>query len=642
MKERLNASTQLDGYVFLDFEFRDHPQDGIALVCGCFHHLPSEEKVVIDFRQPEIGYAQLRELQRRWIRCVWFAYSARAEMKAFLAAGLDIADMMWVDLMTEGRQVTGTHHYYPARRASLLATLEALGIKTDSDPVWKEAMRLLILSKTVYTDEEFAEIIRYCWADVFPCLALLWADLLKIHSQRKDAVHPVEPSQLLHAIFRADFLKAISRLEFRGHGFPIDVDWLNRIYDNHKAIRRFIAEDCNREYGGKVFRHVKRTDEYAFHHAGLESYLEALPPELTWGWDRTPSGKRKLDADFLDEFCRRNGHFEPLRKTLALLSQLKSGDLRTFLKDGYIQGSSLPFYTVTSRSQPLATEGFVFSLAHWLRSVVRPHPGMVLIGNDWSQQEIVIGAALSGDRRLAAALATGDVYLALGQMAGAIPEGATKKSHPLERQAFKSVQLGIGYGMGAYRLGYTLYLDLLKKGAAITLDEATERAVEILKWHKSTFTAYWQFIREEVATAQNRGWTRARDGWTYFANKNSSFTKLQNFPFQANAAVMLREAIKDLADIPEIDLVCTLHDAIYINAPEDDALIHQNHLTRCMRDAAKRTLQHAPLQLEVGIESHVYTHESGYIDPDGAEMVARVQQILADLRVPHGGIASAA
>jgi hypothetical protein len=544
--------------------------------------------------------------------------------------------MFWIDLMVEAKQITGTHVHYPARRASLLATLQALEIKSAGDPAWKESMRQLILMKDTWTDAEWAEIVRYLWTDI-EVLPELWRDIVNIHRQCRDAVEPVAEHLTTFAIYRADALNAIARLEHRSRGFPIDVPWLERIYANAAAVRRVIAEDCNRRFGGyQIYKPVKGKDAFSFNYRNLEDYIASLPWAVDW--PRTPSGRLRQDANFLDEFCHKNGHFDPLRKTKNVLDQLRSGDLRQHLRDGFIKGSSLPYHTVTSRSQPLASSGFIFSLAHWLRSVVRPHPHHVMLGADWAQQEICIGASLSGDEGLAAALRTGDVYLALAKMAGSVPADATKASHPLERQAFKSIQLGIGYGMGVLSLGRRLYLDWLSKGLEVTLDEATQRAADILRWHKQTFRDYWTFIEDTVSLARTRGWIRARDGWTYFATMNSSFTKLQNFPMQANGAVMLREALRNLAAIDDIELVCSLHDAIYLYAHEDDAIVHENHLRRAMTDAAKRVLAHAPIKIGTGpneidlrVDVKVFTHESGYVDPDGAALADRIRQILDDL-----------
>jgi DNA polymerase I-like protein with 3'-5' exonuclease and polymerase domains len=47
----------------------------------------------------------------------------------------------------------------------------------------------------------------------------------------------------------------------------------------------------------------------------------------------------------------------------------------------------------------------------WLRGLIKPSPGHAVAYIDWSQQEIGIAGALSGDQALQAAYRSGDCYL---------------------------------------------------------------------------------------------------------------------------------------------------------------------------------------------------------------------------------------
>lgn len=611
--------------VYCDFEYRD---DGRQLILGCFWSIPDsgpQERVEIDFRRPE-ATPHLRLIQHKWRGATWMSYSAHAELSCFLTAGLDIADMPWIDLFCEARQITGTHQHYATRKAGLLQALEAFGIATTGSVVDKEIMRALILSSATYTAAEWNKIKTYCWTDLDP-LPLLWAAIQQVHADKQ------KPYQTRTAIFRAEYLKALAQLEHRSSGFPVDLPLMERIYANQRPIRKALAEDCNAHYGGAIFRYVKNKDQYSFHFAGLTEHLKTLPFDVHW--ELTPTGKLRMDEQYLDDFSKRNEYFKPLAETKRLLDQLKTGDMRTLVRDGHIKGASIPFYTLTGRNQPLVSRGFLLNLPPWLRFIVRPQPRRVVIGADWSQQEIYLGAALSGDRQLAAALKTGDVYLALAKMAGAVPQDATKQSHPVARQTYKTSQLGVGYGMGAPKLGLRIYLDLLDSAAPISLDEATERAVEILQWHRATFVDYWAFIAREVTVAKEQGWIRAKDGWTCFANQNSRYTQLQNFHMQANAAVILRECIKLLAQYPEIDLMCTLHDAVYINCHRDDAELHENILRRCMDQAVSTVMHGTPMPLDIPVSVTRYTEETGYYSDRGKTMFDRVMKLLDDLPLAH-------
>ena len=83
------------------------------------------------------------------------------------------------------------------------------------------------------------------------------------------------------------------------------------------------------------------------------------------------------------------------------------------------------FRSRTGRNQP-SNSKFIFGPATWLRSLIRPEPGMALAYVDFSSQEMGIAAALSGDPALLEAYRSGDVYLSFAKQAGLAPPDATK------------------------------------------------------------------------------------------------------------------------------------------------------------------------------------------------------------------------
>ena len=62
-------------------------------------------------------------------------------------------------------------------------------------------------------------------------------------------------------------------------------------------------------------------------------------------------------------------------------------------------------------------------LPKWMRGLITPQPGEVLIAADYIAEEIAIAAGLSGDSQLRAVYEAGDPYVALGEMAGMIQPG---------------------------------------------------------------------------------------------------------------------------------------------------------------------------------------------------------------------------
>ena len=82
----------------------------------------------------------------------------------------------------------------------------------------------------------------------------------------------------------------------------------------------------------------------------------------------------------------------------------------------------------------------------WLRGLIKPVAGNAVAYVDWSQQEMGITAALSGDAAMMQAYRSGDPYLAFAKQAGAVPSDVTKDSHPIERNRFKVCALAVPGG----------------------------------------------------------------------------------------------------------------------------------------------------------------------------------------------------
>jgi hypothetical protein len=84
--------------------------------------------------------------------------------------------------------------------------------------------------------------------------------------------------------------------------------------------------------------------------------------------------------------------------------------------------------------------------------LITPPPGLALIHRDFCQQEIRIAAVLSGDAALLEACESADVYLGIAKQLGFAPADATEDTHGLVRALFKTIVLGISYGLGVRSL----------------------------------------------------------------------------------------------------------------------------------------------------------------------------------------------
>ena len=77
---------------------------------------------------------------------------------------------------------------------------------------------------------------------------------------------------------------------------------------------------------------------------------------------------------------------------------------------------------------------WIFSPAVWLRSLIKPEPGMAVAYVDYSSMEFLIAASLSDGHcgpvnNMLDMYESGDPYLSFAKSVGAVPQTATKKSH---------------------------------------------------------------------------------------------------------------------------------------------------------------------------------------------------------------------
>jgi hypothetical protein len=147
-------------------------------------------------------------------------------------------------------------------------------------------------------------------------------------------------------------------------------------------------------------------------------------------WPRLPSGALALDDDSFREMARAYpNEISPIRELRHALSQLRINELAVGA-DGSNRVLLSAFSSRTGRNAPSSSK-FVFGPATWLRSLIKPGPGRAVAYVDWSQQELAIAAALSGDRRMQAAYKSGDFYLAFATIVVPVEHG----SNPLQRQS---------------------------------------------------------------------------------------------------------------------------------------------------------------------------------------------------------------
>jgi DNA polymerase I-like protein with 3'-5' exonuclease and polymerase domains len=239
--------------------------------------------------------------------------------------------------------------------------------------------------------------------------------------------------------------------------------------------------------------------------------------------------------------------------------------------DGRNRTALWGYGTKTGRNAP-SNSRYIFGPAKWVRFLISPPPGRVLVYRDFMQQEVRIAAVKSGDGNLLEACESGDVYIGIATQLGFYNDGMSKAEHDAIRIMFKVVVLGIQYGMAhralALRTGRSLY-----------------EAAEILARLKARFRKFEDYATSVVDRAGLDMEISTPFGWTMQCPPHIQQRIVRNFPIQSTGAEILHVACI-LAERRGIELVAPIHDALMAEANAADAEDTKHALDRLMRDAS--------------------------------------------------------
>ncbi len=507
------------------------------------------------------------------------AYFASAEMGCFLAAGWQFPVNL-LDLYTEFRKET--NGLDPKYGAGLVGALQYHGLPAI-EVAEKEAMRDLAMRGGTYTTQERQQLLKYCESDVTSLEKLLVV------------MHP--KIDLPRALLRGRFMCAVAKIEWSG--VPIDKRRLHRLRTNWLKIQSQLVASVDIDYGvyeGTTFKQNL-----------FAKWLDRK--KITW--PRLITGKLALDSNTFQKMAKRHPEVSALRELRHSLGEMRLEKLSVG-SDHRNRCLLSPFRSRTSRNQP-SNNKFIFGPSCWLRGLIKPPPGRAIAYVDWSQQEFAICAALSGDKAMQQAYLTADPYLTFAKQAKAVPESATKQSHPSEREQFKVCALGVQYGMQSQSLAQTLGLP-------------ESKARELLKLHKQTYPDFWKWSQAAVDHSMLFNWNQTVFGWRIHVKGHANPRSLANFPSQANGAEMLRLACC-FATERDIMVCAPIHDALLVEGDLESINEVVKATQQAMLDAGRVVLNGFALRTDV----EIVRSPDRYMDPRGEKMWNTTMSILNEL-----------
>ena len=225
------------------------------------------------------------------------------------------------------------------------------------------------------------------------------------------------------------------------------------------------------------------------------------------------------------------------------------------------------------------------SMGREMRRFFTAENGNVLVDADYSQIELRLLAAISGDENMIDAFRSGaDIHTRTASAVFNIPE--TFVDEDLRKRA-KAVNFGIVYGIGAFSL-------------ASDIGTSVSEAKQYIESYFKNYPKIDSFLKETVEKATKNGYTETAFGRRrYIPELKSTNTIVRNLgkriamnsPIQGTAAdvikiAMIRTSKRLKRELPSAKLIMQVHDELIIECPEPCAEKAKEILKESMEGAA--------------------------------------------------------
>ena len=402
--------------------------------------------------------------------------------------------------------------------------------------------------------------------------------------QLKNIFQPQIKSSDVEKVFyevESPLVKVLTNMEFEG--IKVDVDFLN-------------------SYSKILDKDAKEAEELVYEQAGVRFNL-ASPKQL----GEVLFEKLKLDPKAKKT---KTGQYATGEDILAKLANQHKicNDILTFrelakLKSTYVDALPLLINPKTGRvhtsyAQAVAVTGRLSSNNPNLQNIpIRTDRGReirkafiprdenhVLVSADYSQIELRIVAAISGDENMCDAFRTGkDIHTATAAKVFNVEESEVTKEM---RYKAKSVNFGIIYGQGAFGLAENL---------AISRTEAKE----IIDNYKKQFPNIQQYMDDTIAFAKENGYVQTlmgRKRWlkditsANFTVRGFAERNAINSPIQGTAADMIKLAMIKIDEAFKLKqfkskMLLQVHDELVFDVLIEELDAVKPIILDCMRHA---------------------------------------------------------
>lgn len=528
---------------------------------------------------------------------IWVCHNCEmAEGQVFMSLELDPTDFIWHDTMISSIVIYNTDS--KKIKYDLLSCLKREGIATEREHDEKVATRSVFIyepTKTTWEqhlaalDSDKDNLTAYCLADTEDLIELdnrLCATFEDPDKFRCDEDVLIGEKGCILARGRIasyfGFLAAFfAKSEWQG--IPLNVDRVDALRNNAKEA--LVAEQMrfNEAYPGtfrleknKLTKCTNVCRDYAIkcykgeYGSGVVAYTAKGNVSLAKK-DTKPYSKR-ADKNFLGDYYRYSKVAQSLNSFTR--ADRSANHLGMFVKSkGVIRPTFGLLRAVTGRCGMKPSTGFVYTMPKFVRGLVDPPEGWVLMEFDYASQEIGVQAYITGDKTKADMYEHpkyGKYYCDIAHSFW--PDFVSKEDR--RYKTAKQMALMTEYGCGAEKLASC---------AGVKYKVAEKFIVHMRK----LFPSYWKYVDKLIAKIidrNKRAWFP--DGFGVTASKDARPTTFGNLPFQGTGSYILRRICVELYKA-KIRLVAPVHDAVIVMCKEDEREEVANKVKAIMEKASK-------------------------------------------------------
>lgn len=417
--------------------------------------------------------------------------------------------------------------------------------------------------------------------------------------QLKNCFHPLIKKRGVEKIFNEVEMPLVRVLvDMEYEGVMVDTEFLNE-YSKVLEIDAKISEERVYEQAGVRFNLAspKQLGEVLFEILKLDAKAK-----------KTKTGQYATGEDVLQKMAAKHKivddilNFRELTKlkstyvdAIPTLINPKTGRIHTSYAQAVAVTGRLSSTNPNLQNIPIRTER-----GREIRKAFVPRgPGRVLISADYSQIELRIVAAISGDPNMCEAFKLGkDIHTATAAKVYGIAEQDVTKEM---RYKAKSVNFGIIYGQGAF-------------GLAENLGIPRSEAKEIIDNYKKEFPNIQKYMDQQINHAKELGYVETlmgRKRWLRDIN-SSNFTvrgfaerNAINSPIQGSAADMIKLAMIKIHHAMNQSkwaskMILQVHDELVFDAVETEVPELKKLILSCMKTAMVLPNE-VPVEAEVGV-----------------------------------------